>query len=83
MGDMLEEQRRTMAGGERWRRAWRHVSGPGEGPANMDRGGVHKYRGSVGVRFLYPIWSETGRKGAVDGGAARVSTGGDGGTTFC
>jgi hypothetical protein len=34
---------------------------------NMDRGGAHKHRGSVGVHFPYPIWSETGRKGVVDG----------------
>jgi hypothetical protein len=83
MGDMLEEQRRSMASNERWQRSWRRVSVPGEVPADMDRGGTHKHHGSVGVRFPYPIWSETGRKGAVDGGAARVSTGGDGGTTFC
>jgi hypothetical protein len=80
---VLEEQWRSMAGNERWRRPWQRVSIPGEGPANMDRGGVHKHHGSVGVRFPYPIWLETGRKGAVDGGAARVSIGGDGGTAFC
>jgi hypothetical protein len=31
----------------------------------------------------YLIWPEVGRKGVVDGGAAQVSTGGDGGTAFC
>jgi hypothetical protein len=56
-----------MAGDERWRRPWRRVSVPGEGPMNMDRGGAHKHRGSVGMRFPYPIWSETGRKVVVDG----------------
>jgi hypothetical protein len=30
-----------------------------------------------------PIWSETGQKVVVDGGAARVLTSGDGGTAFC
>jgi hypothetical protein len=34
---------------------------------NMDGGGMHEHRGSVGVRFQYPIWSEMGRKGIVDG----------------
>jgi hypothetical protein len=35
------------------------------------------------MRFPYPIWLETGRKGVVDGGADRVLTGGDGGMAFC
>jgi hypothetical protein len=37
----------------------------------------------VGVRLQYLIWPVVGRKGAVDGGAARVFTGGVGGTAFC
>jgi hypothetical protein len=28
---------------------------------------MHEHRGSVGVRFQYPIWSEMGQKGVVDG----------------
>jgi hypothetical protein len=32
--------------------------------------------------FPYLIWSKTGQKGVIDGGAARVLTGGDGGTAF-
>jgi hypothetical protein len=72
-----------MVGDERWRRPWRHVSVPGEGLAYMDRGGTHKHRGSVRVRFPYPIWSETGRKVVIDGEVARVSTGSDGGTASC
>jgi hypothetical protein len=52
---VLEEQWRSMAGNERWQRPWRRVSVPGEGPVNMDRGGAHKRRGSVGMRFSYPI----------------------------
>jgi hypothetical protein len=35
------------------------------------------------VRLPYLIWPEVGRKGVVDGGAARVFTGGDGGMAFC
>jgi hypothetical protein len=31
----------------------------------------------------YLIWPEVGWKGVVDGGAARVFTGGDGGMAFC
>jgi hypothetical protein len=34
------------------------------------------------MRFPYPIWLETGQKGVIDGGAARVLNGGDGGTAF-
>jgi hypothetical protein len=69
VGYVLEEQWRSMAGDERWRRPWWRVSVPDEGPANMDRGGTHKHHGSVGVHFPYPIWSETGRKVVVDGEA--------------
>jgi hypothetical protein len=50
---------------------------------NRDGGGAHELRGSVGMLFLYPIWSEMGQKGVIDGGAGRVLTGGDGGTAFC
>jgi hypothetical protein len=56
-----------MAGDKRWRRPWRRVSVPGEGSANMDKGGAHEHRGSVRMRFPYPMWSETGRKVVVDG----------------
>jgi hypothetical protein len=68
-----------MAGGEEWRRA--HV--PGEGPVNVDGWGTHEHRGGVGVRLRYLIWPEVRRKGVVDGEAARVFTGDDGGTVFC
>jgi hypothetical protein len=56
-----------MAGGENWRWPWRRTHVPDEGLANMDGGGAHGHRGSVGMRFQYPIWSEMGRKGVVDG----------------
>jgi hypothetical protein len=56
-----------MAGGERWRRPWRRVCVPCEGPANLDDWDTHEHCGSVGMRFQYPIWSEMGRKGVVDG----------------
>jgi hypothetical protein len=50
---------------------------------NMDGQGAHKHRGSVGMLLQYLIGPEMGHKGVIDGGAARVFTGGNGGTTFC
>jgi hypothetical protein len=73
----------SMAGGEEWRRPWRRVRVPDEGPANVGGWDVHEYRGGVGVRLPYLIWPEVGRKGVVDGEAARVFTGGDGSMAFC
>jgi hypothetical protein len=83
VGDVLEEQRQSMAGGDGWRRPWQRVSVPGEGPANMDEQGTQEHHGSVGTHFPCPIWSEMGQKVVLDGGAARVLTGGDGGAAFC
>jgi hypothetical protein len=37
VGDVLDKQRRSKAGDERWRRPWQCVIVPGEGPANMGR----------------------------------------------
>jgi hypothetical protein len=37
VGDVLEEQWRSMAGDERWRRPWWRAHVPGEGPANMNQ----------------------------------------------
>jgi hypothetical protein len=34
------------------------------------------------MRFPYPILLETGQKGVINDGAARVLTSGDGGTAF-
>jgi hypothetical protein len=72
-----------MAGDERWRRPWWCISVPGKGPANMDGQGAHKLHESVGMLLQYLIGLEMGQKGVIDGGAARVLTGGDGGMAFC
>jgi hypothetical protein len=80
---MLEEQWRSKAGDERWRRTWRRVIVPGEGPANRDGRGAHELCGSTGMLLQYLIGSEMGQREVIDGGAARVLTGGDGGTAFC
>jgi hypothetical protein len=37
VGDVLEESRRSMASDERWRRPWRCIIVPDEGPANVGR----------------------------------------------
>jgi hypothetical protein len=44
--------------------------------------GAHKHRSSVGMLLQYSIGPELGQKGVIDGGAARVLTGGDGGMVF-
>jgi hypothetical protein len=44
---------------------------------------MHELRGSAGMLFPYPIWSETGRKVVINGGVVRVLTGSDGGAAFC
>jgi hypothetical protein len=49
VGDVLEEQWWSMAGGKEWRRPWRRAHVPGEGPVNVDEQGAHKHRGDVGV----------------------------------
>jgi hypothetical protein len=49
----------------------------------MDGQVEHKHRESVGMLLQYLIGPEMGQKGVIDGGAARVFTGGDGGTAFC
>jgi hypothetical protein len=82
VGDVLEEQWRSKAGDERWRRPWRRVIVPGKGPKNMDGQGAHKLREGAGMLLQYLIGPETGQKGVIDSGAARVLTGGDGGTAF-
>jgi hypothetical protein len=82
VGDVLEEQWWSMAGGEDWQQPWRRAHVPGEGPANRDGGGAHELRGSAGMLFPCPIWLETGQKVVLDGGAARVLTVGDGRVVF-
>jgi hypothetical protein len=76
---VLEEQWRSTAGDERWRRPWRHVVIPGEGPANTGKQGAHEHRGSAGMLSSNLIWSETEQKVGIDGEVGRVLTGGDGG----
>jgi hypothetical protein len=49
---------------------------------NVGRKGAQEHCGSAGMLFPYLIWSETEQKVVIDGGAGRVLTGGDGGTTF-
>jgi hypothetical protein len=83
VGDVHQEKWWSMAGGEEWRRPWRRVRVPGEGPVKVGGWDAHEHRGGVGVRLPYLIWPEVGRKGVVDGEVARVFTGGDGGTAFC
>jgi hypothetical protein len=83
VGDVHQEKWWSTAGSEDWRQPWRRVHVPGEGPTNVGGWDAHEHRGGVGVRLPYLIWLEVGRKGVVDGGAARVFTGGDGSTTFC
>jgi hypothetical protein len=83
VGDVHKKQWGSMASGEEWRRPWRCAHVPGEGSANVSGWDMHEHRGGMGVRLPYLIWLEVGRKGVVDGGAARVFTGGDGGTAFC
>jgi hypothetical protein len=72
VGDVHQEKRWSMAGGEEWRWPWRRAHVPGEGPVNVDGRGAHEHRGGVGVQLRYLIWPEVGRKGVVDGEAARV-----------
>jgi hypothetical protein len=83
VGDVLEEQRWSMAGDDKWRRPWWRVIVPGEGPANMDGQGAHKLRETTGMLLQYLIGPEMVQKGGIDGGAARVLTSGDGGMAFC
>jgi hypothetical protein len=67
-GDVLEEQLRSTAGDERWRRPWRRVIVPGEGPANMEGQGTHEHREKVGMLFPCLIWSKTDQRVVIDGG---------------
>jgi hypothetical protein len=83
VGDVLEGQWRSVADDERWRRPWRRIIVPGEGPVNMEEQGTHKLRESAGMLLQYLIWLGMGQKGVIDGGTARVLTGGDGGAAFC
>jgi hypothetical protein len=71
---VLEEQWRSKAGDERWRRPWQRVIVPGEGLANMDGQGTHKLPEGAGMLLQYLIGPEMEQKGVIDGGATRVLT---------
>jgi hypothetical protein len=94
VGDVHQDKRRNMAGGDGSRRPCRGACGPGEGPANMEGQGAHEHRERVGMLLPYSIWSETGRRVVHDGGVdvgflpavmaagvlrARATEGGEGG----
>jgi hypothetical protein len=83
VSDVHKKQWGSMAGSEEWQRPWWRAHVPGEGLTNVSGWDAHEHRGGVGVRLPYLIWPEVGRKGVVDGGVARVFTGGDGGMAFC
>jgi hypothetical protein len=68
-----EERRRSKVNGEEWRRPWRRVRVPDEGPVNMEGWSAHKHRGVVGMLFQYLVQLEAGQKGIVDVEVARVS----------
>jgi hypothetical protein len=57
---VLEEQWRSKAGDKRWRRPWRRIIVPGEGPANMDGQGAHKLCERARMLLQYLIGPEMG-----------------------
>jgi hypothetical protein len=94
VGDVHQDQRRSMAGGEGWRRPCRGARGSGDGPANMGKQSAHEHRGSARILSPNLIWSETGQRAMIDGRVdlellpavmaagvprARATEGGDGG----
>jgi hypothetical protein len=83
VGDVLDKQWRSKAGDERWRRLWRCIIVPGEGPVNMGGQGAQEHHWSMGMLLQYSIGPEMGQREVFDGGAARVLTGGDGDPAFC
>jgi hypothetical protein len=68
VGDVHQDQRRSTAGGEGWRRPCRGIVVPGEGPANMGKQGAHEHRGSAGMLSLNLIWLEIGQRVVLDNG---------------
>jgi hypothetical protein len=68
VGDVQQDRRRSTAGDEQWRRPRRGVVVPGEGLANTGKQGAHEHRGSAGMLSPNSIWTETGRRGVIDGG---------------
>jgi hypothetical protein len=63
-----QDQRRSTAGGEGWRRPCQGVVIPGEGPANMGKQGAHEHRGGAGMLSPNLIWLEIGRRVVLDDG---------------
>jgi hypothetical protein len=68
VGDVHQDKRRSMAGGDGWRWPCRGARGAGEGSASTDHKGTHEHHRSVGILSLCLIWSETGRRVVLDGG---------------
>jgi hypothetical protein len=56
-----------MTGDEQWRWPRRGVVVPGDGPANTGEQGSHEHWGSAGMLSPNSIWTETGRRGVIDG----------------
>jgi hypothetical protein len=73
VGGGHEERWRSKVDGEEWRRPWRRVRVPDEGPANMEGWSVHEHRGVVGMLFWYLVRLEVGQKGVANMEVARVS----------
>jgi hypothetical protein len=83
VSDVLDKQRWSKAGDERWRRPWWCIIIPSEGPANMGGQGAQEHHWSMGMLLQYSIGPEMGQREMFDDGAARVLTGGDGDPVFC
>jgi hypothetical protein len=73
VGGGHEERQRSKVDGEEWRRPWRCVCVPDEGPANMEGWSTHEHDGVVGMLFRYLVRLEVGQNGVVDVEVARVS----------
>jgi hypothetical protein len=73
VGGGHKERRRSKVDGEEWRRPWRCVRVPDEGPANMEGWSAHEHHGVVGMLFRYLVRLEVGQKGVVDVEVAWVS----------
>jgi hypothetical protein len=68
VGDVHQDRQRSTAGDEQWRRPRQDVVVPGEGPVNTGKQGAHEHRGSAGMLSPSSIWTETDRRGVIDGG---------------
>jgi hypothetical protein len=68
VGDVHQNQRRSTAGGEGWRRPCQGVVVPGEGLENMGKQGAHEHRGSAGMLSPNLILLEIRRRVVLDDG---------------